>query len=269
MSGKKLGLNDRYKQLFKNITSPGIKKNETTLSINPMQDDLAKMGGMGSAGTFLARRATLSGGKVMKDVMSKTKDPKSLTAPKKVTMVAPKPTVGGKQLKTTEINTKGTTAKLQKEFGKYLKTPGYLTGGQTKIDANKDGKITGEDFKILKANKKTNNKDNPEDRFGKYRTSEAKYGKMMNKKPLKANVGLLAKLASNKGATAAGLLGLGMLAKKKFSTGGENKIKKVMGEFKDKTLKSSSGKKVTSKKQAIAIALSEARKKQKSGKRKA
>lgn len=183
MSGKKLGLNDRYKKLFKNITSPGIKKNETTISINPMQDDLAKMGGMGSIGTFMGRRATLTGGKVMKDVMSKTKTaPKSLTAPKKINMVAPKPTIGGKQLKKTEINTKGTTAKLQKEFGKYLKTPGYLTGGQTKIDANKDGKITEKDFKILRAKKKTNNKDNPEDRFGKYRTAEAKYGKMMSKK---------------------------------------------------------------------------------------
>lgn len=236
MSGKKLGLEGKYKNLFKTIgVLPGASGNKNTISINPMQDDLAKMGGIGSAGTFLARRATLTGSKVMKDVMSKTKTaPKSLTAPKKVTMVAPKPTVGGKQLKTTEINTKGTTAKLQKEFGKYLKTPGYLTGGQTKIDANKDGKITGEDFKILKAKKKTNNKDNPEDRFGKYRTAEAKYGKMM-----------------------------------KASTGKEAKIKKVMGEFKDKTLKSSSGKKVKNRKQAIAIALSEARKKQKSGKRKA
>ena len=37
------------------------------------------------------------------------------------------------------------------------------------------------------------------------------------------------------------------------------KIKRVMGEFKDKTLKSSSGQKVTSKAQAVAIALSEAR----------
>jgi hypothetical protein len=37
------------------------------------------------------------------------------------------------------------------------------------------------------------------------------------------------------------------------------KVKKVMGEFKLGTLKSSSGKPVTRKKQAIAIALSEAR----------
>jgi len=41
----------------------------------------------------------------------------------------------------------------------------------------------------------------------------------------------------------------------------KKKIKKVMGEFKKKKLKSSSGKKVTNRKQAIAIALSEARRK--------
>jgi len=38
----------------------------------------------------------------------------------------------------------------------------------------------------------------------------------------------------------------------------EAKVAKVMREFKKKKLKSSSGKKVTSRKQAIAIALSEA-----------
>ena len=36
------------------------------------------------------------------------------------------------------------------------------------------------------------------------------------------------------------------------------KIKKVMKEFKDKKLKTSHGKKVTDRKQAVAIALSEA-----------
>ncbi len=39
-----------------------------------------------------------------------------------------------------------------------------------------------------------------------------------------------------------------------------DKMKKVMGEFKRKKLKSSSGKKVTNRKQALAIGLSEARK---------
>lgn len=39
------------------------------------------------------------------------------------------------------------------------------------------------------------------------------------------------------------------------------KVKKVMKEYKKGTLKSSSGKQVTKRKQAIAIALSEARKK--------
>lgn len=37
-----------------------------------------------------------------------------------------------------------------------------------------------------------------------------------------------------------------------------NKIKKVMGEYKRGTLKSSSGSKVKSRKQAVAIAMSEA-----------
>ena len=41
----------------------------------------------------------------------------------------------------------------------------------------------------------------------------------------------------------------------------KKKIKKVMSEFKRNKLKSSSGKKVTNRKQAIAIALSEARRK--------
>jgi len=45
------------------------------------------------------------------------------------------------------------------------------------------------------------------------------------------------------------------------SSPAKRKVKKVMGEYKKGKLKSSSGKKVTNKKQAIAIALSESRKK--------
>ena len=41
---------------------------------------------------------------------------------------------------------------------------------------------------------------------------------------------------------------------------GQKKVKKVMGEYKSGSLKSGSGGKVSSRKQAIAIALSEARK---------
>ncbi len=50
------------------------------------------------------------------------------------------------------------------------------------------------------------------------------------------------------------------MAKKTSSTKGRSKIQKVMKEKKEGTLKSGSGKKVTSRKQAVAIALSEARK---------
>jgi hypothetical protein len=44
------------------------------------------------------------------------------------------------------------------------------------------------------------------------------------------------------------------------SSKGKRKIRKVMEEHKEGTLKSGSGKKVQSRKQAVAIALSEARK---------
>ncbi len=40
---------------------------------------------------------------------------------------------------------------------------------------------------------------------------------------------------------------------------GRGKVKKVMGEYKRKSLRSSSGRKVKNRKQAVAIALSEAR----------
>lgn len=45
----------------------------------------------------------------------------------------------------------------------------------------------------------------------------------------------------------------------KYSKGAQKKVKKVMHERKHGTLRSGSGKKVTSRKQAIAIGLSEAR----------
>ena len=46
----------------------------------------------------------------------------------------------------------------------------------------------------------------------------------------------------------------------KYSKGAQKKVEKVMHEKKKGTLRSGSGKKVTSRKQAIAIGLSEARK---------
>lgn len=47
---------------------------------------------------------------------------------------------------------------------------------------------------------------------------------------------------------------------RKYSKGAAEKVEKTMHERKKGTLKSGSGKKVTSKKQAIAIGLSKARK---------
>jgi hypothetical protein len=46
----------------------------------------------------------------------------------------------------------------------------------------------------------------------------------------------------------------------KYGQKAQEKVEKTMHEMKEGTLKSGSGKKVTSKKQAIAIGLSEARK---------
>jgi hypothetical protein len=49
------------------------------------------------------------------------------------------------------------------------------------------------------------------------------------------------------------------MARKRKTSTGRRKVKKVMGEYKRKSLRSSSGKKVKKRKQAVAIALSEAR----------
>jgi hypothetical protein len=49
------------------------------------------------------------------------------------------------------------------------------------------------------------------------------------------------------------------MAQKTAASRGKRKVHKVMKEYKEGALKSSSGKKVTSHKQAVAIALSEAR----------
>ena len=46
---------------------------------------------------------------------------------------------------------------------------------------------------------------------------------------------------------------------KKYSTAAQKKVGKVMHEFKEGELKSSSGDKVTDRKQAIAIGISEAK----------
>jgi Family of unknown function (DUF6496) len=51
-----------------------------------------------------------------------------------------------------------------------------------------------------------------------------------------------------------------MAVKKRSSSSGKSKVKKAMHEYKHGTLKSGSGGKVKSRKQAVAIGLTEARK---------
>jgi len=51
------------------------------------------------------------------------------------------------------------------------------------------------------------------------------------------------------------------MSKTKYSDKAQEKVGKVMHEFKEGKLKSSSGEKVTSRKQAVAIGISEAKQK--------
>ena len=48
-----------------------------------------------------------------------------------------------------------------KAMGGGMMRKGYMSGGQSKLDVNKDGKITAEDFKMLKSKKQTTKKKKP------------------------------------------------------------------------------------------------------------
>jgi hypothetical protein len=48
-----------------------------------------------------------------------------------------------------------------KAMGGGMMRKGYMSGGQSKLDVNKDGKITAEDFKMLRSKKKTTKKKKP------------------------------------------------------------------------------------------------------------
>jgi len=207
MSGKKFGLDEKYKAL-------GV--GPRTVSINPMQDDLKKLKGMtaaiGAPSKFMQRGLTLRAGADNFTTRSLAlragvKDASSLLEKEGKSSVKEKI----KKFLTSKTNIGATAGAAGYEMGKS------------------EGKKYG--------------------------------GSMKKKKVTKANLGLL---MSNKKIAGAGLLGLGMLASKKgmFNKGGESKIKKVMSEYKEGKLNiGKSKKKVKSRKQAIAIALSEARKK--------
>ena len=45
-----------------------------------------------------------------------------------------------------------------RRYNSQVKKPGFLKGGQVKLDANKDGKISGKDFALLKKKKKIKKK---------------------------------------------------------------------------------------------------------------
>jgi hypothetical protein len=48
-----------------------------------------------------------------------------------------------------------------KAMGGGMMRKGYMSGGQSKLDVNKDGKISAEDFKMLRSKKKTTKKKKP------------------------------------------------------------------------------------------------------------
>ena len=45
-----------------------------------------------------------------------------------------------------------------RRFNTQVRKPGFLKGGQVKLDANKDGKLTKEDFAMLRGKKKKGKK---------------------------------------------------------------------------------------------------------------
>jgi hypothetical protein len=48
-----------------------------------------------------------------------------------------------------------------KAMGGGMMRKGYMSGGQSKLDVNKDGKISAEDFKMLRSKKQTTKKKKP------------------------------------------------------------------------------------------------------------
>ena len=109
-----------------------------------------------------------------------------------------------------------------KENKKRRRLKGYLTGGQVKLDKNKDGKITGEDFKMMEDKKvagKTYRKDDP-----RLQMEKDKKKKRMMKRMTAAGGGMMQDKMKMMGG------GMTMKDKKKmmgYMYGG--KVKKMMG----------------------------------------
>jgi len=169
MSGKKYGLDEKYKAL-------GV--GPRTVSINPMQDDLKKLKGMtaaiGAPSKFMQRSLTLKAG-ASKGLANNLRD--------RATAL---------RITAARSNVKETIKKFltsKTNIGATAGAAGYEIG---KSESEAEGKKYG--------------------------------GSMKKKKVTKANLGLL---MSNKKIAGAGLLGLGMLAKKKFSKGGKSGKRKA------------------------------------------
>ena len=254
MAGKKYGLDDKYNNLYKSIgTLPKASGNKNTLSINPMQDDLNKLAGMSSAlgltSKFAQRASTLRVGK-----------PSSANLSKKVAIGAGGAGgIGAGMAAFDEVSDSDEFKEGRKEGAKAAaekissvkksigKVTGYLTGkkygGSMKKMASggKVMKASSGKAVSLKEVYALANRNKSKDRLTEMDIKQAE--KVLGYK--KALPEIKADGAK-----------YGKFMKK------EKKIKKVMGEYKKGELNiGKSKKKVKSRKQAIAIALSEARKK--------
>jgi len=58
-------------------------------------------------------------------------------------------------------NRRYNTQTRTKAMGGGMMRKGYMSGGQSKLDVNKDGKISAEDFKMLRSKKKPTKKKKP------------------------------------------------------------------------------------------------------------
>jgi len=219
MSGKKMGLEGKYKNFYKSIgTLPAASGNKNTLSINPMQDDFNKSMGMGTTGAFLTRRAILGAGS--KNASTLLEKAGKSSVKEKI-----------KKALTSKTNIGATAGAAGYEIGK---AEGKRYGGKVMKASSGKAVSLKEVYALANRNKSEDRLTDADIKNAKkvlgykealpeIKADGAKYGKFMKK---------------------------------------EKKIKKVMGEYKKGELNiGKSKKKVKSRKQAIAIALSEARKK--------
>ena len=103
----------------------------------------------------------------------------------------------------------------------------YLTGGQAKLDANKDGKISGDDFKILRNKNKNKNKMTSDQKEKAMDTLKKYKGKPINPILKKTTGATKAKPLNRTNKFFGGAVRLGS-AGLKYLKNNPDKVKKIM-----------------------------------------